>query len=121
MNEQWQALIRFAIYVSLIVGALAYLSKAFGGHIIRDITGSFPREFTTKMGVFSFIGFLVIAYFTFDQALFGHLASLIEPANGGGHGAIHHNERHVEILVGALIISLLGNFIIIAWVSRHHP
>lgn len=118
MSQDWQKLIRFGLYLALIVGALALVSRGFGGELIRDIRDAMPREFRSRMGVISLFGFLAIVYFAADESAFNGLTSLLVPASAHESVVDSDTHHHLERMVGALIIAFFGNLIFIARMSH---
>ncbi len=114
MSEEWQELIRFAIYIIVSIAALKAGTTIFGVDALSKILKSILKaEFSTMSGIISFLGFVAFGYFCTNPTLFTHLTKLATPGSLQGEFSVT-NPAISNTLIWALVLALFGNFALIA-------
>jgi hypothetical protein len=120
MNPVWQYEILSLINLAVTILGLYFLSRIFGSHFLKDLIRGSRKEFRTRMGVLSFVCILTFLYFIFEPATFRNIALLATPKSM--QGEFDTIAPHIDhTLIWALVVSLFGDLLLIAWMTSRDP
>ena len=101
----------FLLLFSTVI-AIAILGRIFGGHFFKYIIEGMKKEFTTRMGIISLLGFLIFVFFMLDISVFEHIISIFSEHQE------HQSQDMIFTLIWSMVVVLLGNFIFIGILSK---
>lgn len=117
--KDWDAILRLGAVTAIVLFAIWALGWIFSHHFLRiqDYIRASKLEFTTLMGLFSFLGFCAMLLFFSERSLFAEIKTFFFPYDfhHSGEQTAHHEDY---ILLVGIVLAFLGNLGFIAILTQ---